>query len=282
MPPKMKAPPKLCIECNQKGRLVKKLNIIICIECNKLDKYTLITKTKSKLKYFLTDDDLDDEHLVSYEGKSGYGIGTYYTIYDIKKKVCQKYNASRVNLDTNLDPNPNPNPNPNPDPNPPLDTNIDISECDTIIKKIKNDKKQTKEERRIKSNEKKQLQCNKRKEELETALNKAGVELRRDSTLCSNYIDGKIEKNNPRGRSHGSNMFSSIDQIVKRMCNMKYLYEYCHMEECKDIAYEEHRETLKAGYYPDCSVSDSAEYLALKKYSNSTYPLIYPWQVQDE
>jgi hypothetical protein len=265
MPPKIKAPPKLCVECNQKGRLVKKLNIIICIECNKLDTYTLITKTKAKLNYFLTDDDLDDEHLVSYEGKSGYGIGTFYTIYDIKKKVCQKYNASRGIVNT--------------------DTNLDISQCDTIIKQIINSKKETKEERRLKRNEKKQIQCNKRKAELETALHKAGLQLRSDSTLCSNYIDGKIDGkidgNTSHGRSHDSNMYTTIDQIVKRMCNMKYLYDYCHMEECRDIAYEEYRETLKAGYYPDCSVSDSAEYLALKKYSNSTYPLIYPWQVQD-
>ena len=81
MPPHVRLPPKLCVECNSKGRLIKRLNIIVCIDCNKLDKYTLITKTNAKLKYFLTDDDLDDDNLISYEGKSGYGPATYFTIY---------------------------------------------------------------------------------------------------------------------------------------------------------------------------------------------------------
>ena len=59
---------------------------------------------------------------------------------------------------------------------------------------------------------------------------------------------------------------------------MKYLFEYCHMDECKQIAYENQRDELRAGYFPDCSVFDDAEYIALNKYSNGKYPSVFPWQ----
>jgi hypothetical protein len=62
------------------------------------------------------------------------------------------------------------------------------------------------------------------------------------------------------------------------MCQMKYLFEYCHMDECKSEAYDDYNEELRAGYYPDCSVFDRAEDLALNRYSNGHYPVVYPWQ----
>ncbi len=65
-----------------------------------------------------------------------------------------------------------------------------------------------------------------------------------------------------------------IQDIVERMCQMKYLFEYCHMDECKEKALEEQRETLEAGYIPDCSVFDEAEIMALDKYSNGTVKCI--------
>ena len=63
------------------------------------------------------------------------------------------------------------------------------------------------------------------------------------------------------------------------MCEMKYLYEYCHMDECRQIAYEEYLAEKNDGYYPDMSVSDRAEMIALDKYSNGKYPEIFPWLV---
>lgn len=62
------------------------------------------------------------------------------------------------------------------------------------------------------------------------------------------------------------------------MCEMKYLFEYCHMDDCKQEAYEEYIEELNAGYFLDCSVFERAEEIALNKYSNGYYPAIFPWQ----
>ncbi len=50
------------------------------------------------------------------------------------------------------------------------------------------------------------------------------------------------------------------------------------MDECKSEAYDDYNEELRAGYYPDCSVFDRAEDLALNRYSNGHYPVVYPWQ----
>lgn len=47
---------------------------------------------------------------------------------------------------------------------------------------------------------------------------------------------------------------------------MKYLYDYCNIHECYQIAYDNQQDELKAGYFPDCSVFEQAEDIALKKY----------------
>ena len=219
--------------------------MIVCIECNKLDKYTLITKTNAKLKYFLTEDDLDDSNLPNYEGKSGYGPGTYFTIYDIKNKLCEKNNAN-------------------------------IDQFDNVLAKLLSDKKKRKEDRIVKSNAKIQLQRTKRKEILVNALQKAGLEFRNDSELCSKYINDNFTTKQSD---------DIVDKIVKRMCQMKYLYDYCHMAECKNIVYDEYMDMRNNDeysyfeYYAHGSISDEAEILALQKYSNSVYPQIFPWQI---
>lgn len=110
---------------------------------------------------------------------------------------------------------------------------------------------------------KKEEKCLKRKEILTKALTKAGLELREDSELCKKYISGEIKENKKN--------------IVERMCQMKYLFEYCHMNECKEKAYNNQIETFNAGYFPDCSVFEDAEMIALEKYSNGKYPKIFPW-----
>ena len=51
------------------------------------------------------------------------------------------------------------------------------------------------------------------------------------------------------------------------------------MDDCKQIAYDNQRKELMAGYIPDCPVFEDAEYIALKKYSNGKYPTVYPWQL---
>ena len=222
-----------CIECNNKGTKRAKTNIILCKICCKLEKYEVITKTKAKLEYFLNEADL--EGVNSINANCSYGPATYYMKTDIMNKSCSKYNVDNASL------------------------------CD-LLKTMKLDKTNVKKYKIEIKLEKEKKSSDKRKEKLIEALNFAGLELRSDSVLCSNYINGKIKN-------------GSLEDIVKRMCQMKYLYDYCHMEECKDIAYKNQQDDWKHGYHPDCSVSDDAEFIALNKYSKGKYPAVFPWQV---
>jgi hypothetical protein len=115
---------------------------------------------------------------------------------------------------------------------------------------------------RIHTRDNKKLErMNARKQSLITELHKKGLELRDDSNLCRGYINGDIKMN--------------INSVVERMCQMKYLYEYCKFVKCYQEAFDKRAETLKAGYIPDCTVFDEAESLALHKYG--PYPDIWPW-----
>jgi hypothetical protein len=75
--------------------------------------------------------------------------------------------------------------------------------------------------------------------------------------LCQKYIDGTIKD-------------YTLDGVVKRMCQMKYIYDYCHMDDCFDIAKERY-----GGY---CfNIHDEAEDIALELHSNGKYPKEWPW-----
>jgi len=143
--------------------------------------------------------------------------------------------------------------------------NTTHEDLENRLRTLKLEKEQAKEEKRERRIEKEQLKREKRKDKLIDALHKSGLELRNDSVLCQHYINGISEHD--------------VEYIVRRMSQMKFLFEYCHMDECRDIAYEEYRNELKHGYFPDCSVFDRAEYIALTKYSDGHYPLIFPWQL---
>jgi hypothetical protein len=140
-------------------------------------------------------------------------------------------------------------------------TNIDNYQ--SVLDTLKNEKNIKKQQRSEKKNNDKE----KRKQILIEGLNNRGVSFREDSTLCQNFIDGNKNLN--------------INFVINRMCQMKYLFEYCHMNECKQQAYEEQKEELNAGYFPDVSILDQAEYIALKKYSNNKYPEIFPWELNN-
>jgi hypothetical protein len=103
-----------------------------------------------------------------------------------------------------------------------------------------------------------------RKQELETKLKSRGLEFRTDSALCAKYLQGTTDLN--------------VDFIVDRMCQMKYLYEYCHMEQIKSQVYKEFIRTRSTGTKPESNVTSIAEKRALDTYSNGNYPDIYPWE----
>ena len=121
------------------------------------------------------------------------------------------------------------------------------------------------EQREIKSarrRENKEIKKDERRQELIDLLYQCKLELRNDSKLCQGYIDGTIKD-------------KTADEIVERMCQMKYLYDYCDMQKCFEKARKEQDDELKNGYFPDIPLFDQAEYIALKK--RGGYPKIFPW-----
>lgn len=87
------------------------------------------------------------------------------------------------------------------------------------------------------------------------------MKIRGDSKLCKGFIDGTIKED--------------VDDVVKRMCQVKYLFDYCNLQHYFDIAKQERREELEAGYFPDEPLFDHAERLALKDHGG--FPDVYPW-----
>lgn len=98
--------------------------------------------------------------------------------------------------------------------------------------------------------------------ELIFALEKAGLELRTDSGLCKKYIEYNE---------------GDIDEIVERMCQMKFLFEYQNIREIITEIQKEYDETFEAGYFPDFTVLGESERQILEKIKE--YPDVYPWQV---
>lgn len=101
------------------------------------------------------------------------------------------------------------------------------------------------------------------KTELETRLNNRGVKFRSDSALCAKYINGKTD--------------FTLDHIVQRMYEMKYLYEYCDMKSIRAQVYEDY---VNSGYVKDYegTITTQAEKIALQTHSNGTYPDKFPWE----
>ncbi|KXS08781.1 hypothetical protein M427DRAFT_50325 [Gonapodya prolifera JEL478] len=94
---------------------------------------------------------------------------------------------------------------------------------------------------------------------LEFLLKSAGLELRSDSRLCAKYI------------TSGE---GDLDMIVRRMSEMKWLFEYCNIRKVLDEVEQENIEEWEAGYIPDVPVFDEAEYRVLKA---QPYPRVWPW-----
>lgn len=331
----------ICIECNAiDGHNRSTINIVLCDTCINLDKYTLLTKTNAKKEYLLNDSDLEDLRFV--RGKTKYCIATFYYKSDLMDKASVKFNTPLENINefiTNMIAekdimknerkqkrlsreqikqdkinserqsrkenliNALQNTLQNTLPNNTIEfdnnckyskeyinegrilniysdnTDDYITNIYDVVIFIKNEK-----QRQIRlENER-----NERKQQVNNALREAGLELRSDSKLCQKYIDGEPV---------------NLADVVNRMCQMRYLYEYCNMNECRNIAYNKYKQQRQYDRYdkydsydrydrygdesdndndynerPQYNVSDMAEKIALQKYSNGKYPDIFPWQ----
>jgi hypothetical protein len=226
-----------CIECSVSGaRMTSLTKLYLCGSCKLLDKYKLIYLTTAKTEYFLKEEELDG--LSTWHTKNSYGvICTLYCLVDIIHVFCLKY---KINNDLEA-----------------------VQEKRNELLLIKENRKREK----IKRAEEKQEQFErKRKIVLMEELNKFGLELRSDSSLCAGYIYGTIDDK------------YNLEQIVKRMCQMKYLFEYCNMDKYLEEVREEHNRIYEAGYYPDGTMFEVAENMALEKHGeNKKYPETWPW-----
>jgi len=139
---------------------------------------------------------------------------------------------------------------------------VDSDYLDDYLNDIKADKNNKIAMQRQERERKQRVLQAHRKDELVRSLKDVGLVLRADSVLCQNYINGIGDE--------------SLESIVERMCQMKYLFEYCNMNSCKAQAYREFVNDGDDNYYPGL-VFDRAEEIALNKYSNGSYPEIFPW-----
>jgi hypothetical protein len=104
-----------------------------------------------------------------------------------------------------------------------------------------------------------------RRRDLEDALKEYDLELRDDSKLCNGYINGTID-----------DAEWSIPNIVHRMCEMRFLYDYCGINSVfKKIKKNRPDVTLDRPGFSE-SLFDRAEKEALKK-RGGKYPNEWPW-----
>jgi hypothetical protein len=100
-----------------------------------------------------------------------------------------------------------------------------------------------------------------RRKQLLAELNGRGLQLRDDSKLCKQFIESKYCN-------------QSLGDVVTRMCQMRYLYDYCNMERCFDfVSYDPFRDSGdKLSHF------NRVEKYALDIYSGGIYPPRFPWE----
>jgi hypothetical protein len=95
------------------------------------------------------------------------------------------------------------------------------------------------------------LEVQNRKIELKSELKNYGLILRNDSKLCESYI------------AYGGD----LNAVVQRMCEMKYLFDYCNIRDHISKIKKSNKESIFSPF-------QEAEYNILKK---NNYPTFWPW-----
>jgi ribosomal protein L13E len=223
---------RTCVGCKDLTKTTKRdarHKLYLCETCAESEEYKLEYKSHIKDKYFINPIKLEGLPTIThYIHRQD---ATLYKLSDILDVFCAEYNVNRGSkflIEAELE----------------------------SLKNKKAEKKAKREEDRVKKLEKMysspkyikaQEECalfhHNRKVKLIEALKKYGLELRSDSKLCQQYIDGVNEL--------------SIDEIVERMCEMKYLFDYCNMKHYLDYVHT-HKHKFK---YSD--LFTEAEILAL-------------------
>ena len=105
-----------------------------------------------------------------------------------------------------------------------------------------------------------------RHKELEEALKNVGLTIRRDSKLCAGYINGSIN--------------FSIKQVVQRVCEVHFLYNYMNLKSYLNQIYESNRELryICGDDFGSYNTFDEAEETCMR---GRTFPKIWPWLSQE-
>jgi len=103
-----------------------------------------------------------------------------------------------------------------------------------------------------------------RKKLLIDELNKKGLTFNYKNLLYQNYINGKSKIN--------------IYNIVKKMCENKYLFEYCNYKKIKEDLYNTYLNDINNVKINKNFINNEAKKIALKTWSNDKYPDIFPWE----
>jgi hypothetical protein len=126
-----------------------------------------------------------------------------------------------------------------------------------VLKKFGSISALVKYNEKLKARPKKVSIRERRAEFLRIELSKRGVCMREDSRLCQGYISGQLK--------------CDENDIVQRMCEMKYLHECMDYNKFLQRAREEH-------VYLDMSIPDTAEWFALQTLPENKYPSVFPWE----
>jgi hypothetical protein len=235
---------KSCVSCGEIGKYRRVNEKYICDECNEKDEFKYISKSTVLKKYHLTQSDIDnvDYKLVNNPHYKCAPEMMLYKLTDILDVFNKKYD------------------------NPP--------DIDLYIEKLNEEKEERKERKRLKREDKqdkilsdpnyidklknkKKLTKQERTFLLENELNKYNLTIRADSYLCNEYIKG-------------SNCYS-LEQISKRMCEMKYLYDYLNVRKY----YETAKKKSQHWEYDTVPLIDIMEECALEEHG--PYPPVWPW-----
>jgi hypothetical protein len=88
------------------------------------------------------------------------------------------------------------------------------------------------------------------------------LKLRSDSKLCQKYINGTLEEP------------MTTEKVCQKMCEMKYLFDYCSMRFYLDQVYNDNYRNPENNF-------EIAKQEALKNNGN-VYPIVWPWKTKVE
>lgn len=202
-----------CINCYKKTSCKCPFyNHIVCQDCKKcLELYKTLTKTCAIKEYYLTETELDDVKCVQIKNPFYSGMMTLYLESDIVKKTYSLH-----------------------------------GDKDGFYNFVRM-RNQKKLDRSING----KLKKIERRESLKKALSIRNLELRDDSVICQNYIDG--------------NKSLKLSEIVDIMLRMHIIHEHVSFEnirhflyyECEDYFYYEDVEDIAEKIYNKCCERDN-------------------------